>query len=205
YAPNARAMNLFGHGIEGEDWLAKLEARYAKVLTKLKHGVFDRILLVGDFALLDEDIDDAMAQALLKVEVSVAITPRGFISGEGPDDTQPLGAHQLCSVVLPGRTVNEKNGVFVNRQLRFQRLRTLLAPQFGSYPEWLLLGKIAKAAGSGIIPDTIADDRSMFRHMTKHYEPLRELTLARIGEWGLAWEQLKASAGSGEEQSAGAV
>ncbi|MCB0325750.1 MAG: (2Fe-2S)-binding protein, partial [Bdellovibrionales bacterium] len=39
YAPNARAMNLFGHGIEGEDWRAKLEARYAKVLTKLKHGV----------------------------------------------------------------------------------------------------------------------------------------------------------------------
>ncbi len=199
YAPNARAMNLFGVGLDEQDWRASLEHRYKTLLSQVRSGHVKRILLVGDQAIRDEDVGDRLVKAILEIETSVAITPRGLITGESAEPEQQLGAHQLCRVLLPSRTVHEKTGVMVNQQMRFQRLHAIFDAPFGSFPDWMLLKRIATAAGKEIVPDTIIDERGLFRRLVESYPPLGGLTLAKIGEWGISWRELKAIQ---QEQSA---
>lgn len=203
YAPNAAAMRLFGYATGVEDWRSALEAGYQSTLARIRAGQVKRLLLVGDFALRSEDLDEELIQALLGVETSVALTPRGLIDGE-KESSEDLGAHQLCRVVLPGRTVNEKSGTMLNKDMRVQRLAALLKPPIGSLPEWSLLARAAAAAGKAILPETVTTERDIFRQMTKEFEPLRYLTIAKIGEWGLAWKSVEELQSSSAEPVSGA-
>ena len=199
YSPNARAANLFGIGLGNGDWRERLETGYFGLLQRLRQGGVKRVLLVGDFALRDEDLDESIISALLQTDVSVALTPRGVIDGE-PHATEEsateafgavLGAHQLCKVILPSRTVNEKNGILVNKDMRFQRLGSLVSAPFGSFTEWMLLHKVAKQCNRAILSDKATDDRAVFREMVAQYEPLSGLTLAGIGEFGMSWDSFQ--------------
>ena len=192
YAPNARAATLFGLGISGGDWRADLEAGYQKLLEQLRSGAIDSVLIVGQAAIRDEDLDSALIDAILKIERSVAISPAGLISGEEENATTPIGAQQLCSVVLASRTINEKNGVLVNQDMRFQKLGALLQPPAGTKPEWMILNDLASAVGSQLLPPEVIDDRAVFREMVKRYEPFHGLSFVRMGELGMSWEDLQA-------------
>ncbi len=176
YAPNARGASLVGLLSSGGDWRDELEKKYKILQAKVRSGSVKRILLVGDYAIRDEDIDTKLASGLQQAEISVALTPRG-VDGE-------LGAASGCKVILPGRTVNEKSGVMVNGSARLQRLAMLLNAPLGSFSEWMLLNKIAIASGKKLIPEDIIDDRSLFRHMAKSVDSFSDLSLVKIGEQG---------------------
>ncbi len=177
YAPNARAYSLFDSSLMGDNWRSLLEQRYEALLAKLRAGNLKRVLIVGDDAILDRDLDSKAQEALLRCECAVAISPRGAGSG--------TGAHEFCSVTFPGRTVNEKNGVFINRDLRLQRINLLLSGPIGSLADWMILGRIAAACGSAVIPADLVDDRGIFREMVKNVPNLKNLTLRSIGDLGL--------------------
>ncbi len=178
YAPNARAMNLFGLGIERDDWREVLESNYRSQLGKLAQGSFKRVLVVGEGAIREEDLTDAVRGGLANAAVSVGILASAASLATG------------CQVILPGRTVNEKSGVFVNRDLRFQRLTRLLDAPSGSHPEWVWLKKIAAAAKKLVVADAVNDDRALFREMTGKLKGVAGLTLARIGALGVSVDEL---------------
>ncbi len=206
YAPNARAATVFGLGINDPDWRSELQKGYEGLLQKIREGSIKNLLLVGDFAILDEDLDDELIAALLNIETSVALTPRGVVDRSEDDGVASLGAHQLCKVILPSRTVYEKTGVMLTRELRFQKLNKLLEGPFGSYPEWMLLKRVAEHAKKPILDASIQDDRGLFRALVNQYDALRGLSLMRIGELGLSWEELqKIQASEGSESETASV
>lgn len=189
-SPNARAFNIFGLAVD-TDWRAALAHRYQTLLSQLRSGAVKRVLLVGDSAILSSDIDERLIKGIRDAEISVAITPHGLLEGEGNDDGISLGAHQFCSVVFPAHTVHEKNGCMVNKDLRIQRLRSLLQAPIGSYPDWLHLQRIAQAAKVELLPQGVGDERSLFRAMVSQVPQLQGLTLLRIGELGIGFEELE--------------
>ncbi len=201
YAPNAAAMRLFGYATNTDDWRGAIEQGYQRTLERLRAGSVRRLLLVGDFALRAEDLDEELVQALLKVETSVALTPRGLIDGES-ESNESLGAHQLCQVVLPSRSVNEKSATMLNREMRVQRVAALLNAPLGSMPEWSLLARAAAHCKKPLLPESVTTDRDVFRQMVKEFEPLRYLSIAKIGEWGLAWNAVQQLQASEAESSA---
>ncbi|HQH26672.1 MAG TPA: 2Fe-2S iron-sulfur cluster-binding protein, partial [Oligoflexia bacterium] len=103
-AANAWGLPLLGAGNHGDgDYRTRCEENYLSLLARIRRGEVRRLLLVGDRALLDEDLDIELIDALLAVEQSVAITPRRLLDGESLDAERGLlGAHQLCRIVLPG-------------------------------------------------------------------------------------------------------
>jgi len=198
YAPNARALSLFDPALTGDNWRQLLEQRYQALLGKVRSGEVKRVLMIGDDAILDSDVDAKLQEALLRCESAVAITPRGPGSG--------VGAHEFCKVNLPGRTVNEKTGIFVNRDLRLQRVATLLSAPLGSYSDWMVLGKLAAACGTAIIPPELIEDRALFREMVKNVARLKNLTLRNISGAGLPLsevEKLGAAAAAHSEARVG--
>ena len=178
YAPNARAIDALGV-LSGSSasWRSELEKRYADLLGKMRQGEISRVLLVGDGAILSSDVDDRVRATLrgakLAVVISCSTTDSDFLA-------------DASNVVLPGRTVNEKNGVFVNKDLRVQRVRALLTPPFGSQAEWVWLTQIAAAAGKPIVASGLSDDRALFREMTQKVSAFGGRTLQGIGDAGSA-------------------
>ena len=98
--------------------------------------------------------------------------------------------------IFPGRTVNEKAGVFVNRDLRFQRVKRLLDAPSGTQPEWVWLKKIALAAKKPILGDSVIDERALFKEMASKLKGVAGLSLARIGDRGASLEELTAASSS---------
>jgi NADH-quinone oxidoreductase subunit G len=187
YAPNVRAMELLGASPEGADWRESAEERYFQLLRQVKKGFPSRILLVGDGAIRDEDFDENLYEVLLNASCSISLGSRGLLEGEG-EETDSVGAHQLCKILFPSRTVNEKSGVFVSCGLRLQRLNRLLDPPSGSLPEWQLLYSLAEACSVEVLSSKPSDERTLFLAMTREEPALSGLTLRALGEFGLDFQ-----------------
>ena len=201
YAPNARAITLLGLNADDGNWRQKIEEGYTNLLSAVSDGKASRILFVGDGAVAEADLSENFRRGLHGAACSVALSARGTGGAQGENSA---GVQQFSQLVLPGRTVNEKNGVLVNRDRRLQRLRSLLSAPFGSLSEWMLLARIAGACGKEIISKEIVDDRAVFREMTKRVPAFKNLTLAKLGQHGARLEDLD-SAGTGGDQSAHAA
>ncbi|MCB0345186.1 MAG: (2Fe-2S)-binding protein [Bdellovibrionales bacterium] len=180
YAPNARAAQLFGLCGNEESWREAVERHYESVLKQISSGSAKRILLVGEGAVAEADCDAALVKGLRSASVSLALCA-------SHPESDPVAA--ACSVVLPGRTVHEKNGVMLNRDARLQRLRMLLQGPIGTQPEWMLLANLASGLGKKILPAEVTDDRGLFRAMTGSLESLSGATLVRIGDSGIELEE----------------
>jgi NADH-quinone oxidoreductase subunit G len=193
YAPNARAAEVLGFWQESSDWRSSMEAQYDRLLAQTRAGVIKRVALIGDFSILDSDLDEQLSKALLDTSLSVAITPRGVITAEGEYDQQNLGAHQLCSLIIPSFTVYEKNGIFINSTGRVQRLNRLITPQVGTKSEWDILNAISKLAGKGLLANDVTDDRSLSRALLAKDKVFSGLTLANIGKEGVSLSNVATS------------
>lgn len=195
YAPNARGAELVGLGTFGaESWREEREKGYKRILETIRSGRAKRILLIGDFAIAAGDLDRVLQQRLFEAEVSVAITPRGISED---------GAQRFCQVVLPGRTVNEKSGLFVNRDLRLQRLQSLVEPPIGSMAEWMVLSRLAQADSVALFPEAIVDERSLTRHVLKNLAQLNGISLASIGTSGIGLLNREGAQGAESPAAAG--
>jgi NADH dehydrogenase/NADH:ubiquinone oxidoreductase subunit G len=197
YAPNARAFTMLGFGDSGEGWRESLERLYRSGLEAVRAGRVRRALFVGDGALPATDLDDAFLHGLAQVETSVSITPRAYNPHQEGREVQ-----NFCHVVLPGRTVHEKSGVMVNRDGRFQRLKTLFPPVVGALPDWFVLNRLAESTGKALVG--AVDDRSLFRQMVSEVPPFKGLSLMKIGEWGITLEECARQEGHGDVASAAA-
>ena len=196
YAPNARAFSLFVGDPGESSWRNALEARYDANLARVRGGGIKRLLLIGDEAIRPDDIDERLSAGISKADVSVAITPWGFRRKQGGVKSV---SSDFCRVLLPGRTVNEKSGVLVNRDMRFQRLKALLTPPVGSLADWMIINRIAVAAGKPMLKNEVSDDRALFREMIRRVPDLGTLTLSRIGPSGVSLSQfLQKGEGHGE-------
>lgn len=189
-SPNARAMQIFGCAVE-DDWRAAMEHRYQTLLSQLRSGAVQRVLLVGDDAILERDLDERLTKAIIEAETSVAMTPRGLLEGEGVDENVALGAHQFCKVLLPSQTVHEKNGCMVNRDMRIQRLCAVLEAPTGTSSDWQHLAKIAEAAKVELLPPSVQDERSLFSAMVADVSELSSVSLMKIGSYGLSWQRVR--------------
>ncbi len=186
YAPNAKSALALGYWAESSDWRSSMEAQYDRLLMQTRAGVVKRVVMIGDFSIEEGDIDEKLSEALLAVPLSLAISPRGLISGEEGDfDKLALGSHQLCGIIIPSYSVYEKNGLMINGSGRVQRLNSVTTPIPGSKPEWQILNEISKLAGSPVLGPEIIDERSLTRSMLAELPIFSGLTLAQIGKEGV--------------------
>lgn len=202
YAPNARGAAVLGLvDAQQTEWRKVLHAQYQNLLNVIRREGVKRVLFVGDFALPDEDLDPELQNAIRRAAVSVFVTAK---APESADTMRAAVLHDLCTVFLPGRTVNEKAGTMINAQGRLQRVKQLLAAPFGAIPEHQLLQRVAARANKPILPADVVDDRAVFFSMTKSVALFSGLTPMRIGELGIPLNELtKSDVVGGAQQPAG--
>jgi NADH-quinone oxidoreductase subunit G len=170
FAPNARAGALLGMiAIAENNWREQLENRYKALLKSLKEGNLKRVILVGDQAICSEDFTDIMS-ALNKCEISIALASN-------------LNAGPLLT--LPGRTSNEKSGLYINRDLRIQRVKASLTAPSGSLPEWMILQRMSEALGGALLAKDISDERALTRYVLSKLERTKDVTIQKLGESGV--------------------
>ncbi|MCB0358417.1 MAG: (2Fe-2S)-binding protein, partial [Bdellovibrionales bacterium] len=113
YAPNARSAQLLGLIGPGEDWREAVERRYADLVERVRSGAVDRVIVLGEGAVLNRDVDPAFRSGLAQATCRIVV-------GADADWLSSLGAS--ADIVLAGRTVNERSGVMLNGTARFQRV-----------------------------------------------------------------------------------
>ncbi len=214
YAPNARAASLFFGDPGDASWRSSLQARYKKNLERVRTGALRRIVMIGDLAIAAADLDEAFAKGVYGAELSLAITAQSFQWGgtskgtpaAGTEPATPQGslaphgigfASDYFRVLLPGRSVNEKNGVFVNKDMRVQRLKALFSAPVGTLPDWMFLNRIAAAGGKALLKSETTDDRSLFREMISRVPDLSKMTLSRVGPLGVPLGEILSEAKAG--------
>jgi NADH dehydrogenase/NADH:ubiquinone oxidoreductase subunit G len=111
---------------------------------------------LGDRALDPKDIDGALLEGLKAAKVSVAVLT---------DQDSPLA--QAVSFVVPGRSILEKSGLLLNRNLRLQYTQNVVPLRDGTVPEWRFLGQLGEVAGIKLVS---GDLKSMSdRDLTRWY------------------------------------
>jgi NADH-quinone oxidoreductase subunit G len=119
---NYKAAQL--SGLIGDD----LSAAYEVALAKIRHGQAGGLILVGNKALREEDLDPQLLAGLAKIPFSV-----GLIA-----DAKSALISAL-KLVIPTRSILEKSGLLVNRNNKVQYTRRALDPAKGSEPDWRVL------------------------------------------------------------------
>jgi NADH-quinone oxidoreductase subunit G len=150
YAANFRGAQVAG--LIGE----LPESEYQDVLGKIRRKEIENILILGDRAIAAKDIDAALLEGIRAAKVSVAVIG---------DSESPLTG--VASFVVPGRTILEKSGLLLNRQMRLQYTQNVVSFLDGTMPEWRFLGMLAEAAGIKLVS---GDLKSMSdRDLTRWY------------------------------------
>lgn len=188
YAPNGRAAELLGMVPASDDWRTTVEEAYRGLLNGLLSGGFKDLLVVGDLAFAPEDITERLVEAIRNTENSVLITPRATRDEGAQDYFEFISAF---SVILPSRTVHEKTGVMINASGRLQQLQTLLEAPFGSFPDWILLKRLAKHCGKEIVEDSILHTREVFHALSKEHPGLSGISRMHLGEQGVSLDEIE--------------
>ena len=175
YAPNARAAELLGLISGGEKWREELEKRYLGLLDRIRQKQIKRLLVVGDFAVLSEDIDSPLRQGLENMESSIVLTPRAFSVSETKEKSDVA---QFAHLLLPSLTVNEKRGTMVNCSLRLQPLNDLMQPPPGCRSEWLHLADLAAALGKPLFDKIPENERELFKIISRQEQKLSGETVS---------------------------
>jgi NADH-quinone oxidoreductase subunit G len=184
YSANARAGTLFGLVEHGADWHEALDRKYQTLLSKLREGAFQTVVMIGDCSILNRDLDSSTIDALRQALVSIQLGTR-FTRGSAGDDLAQ-GTPPVASLVIPVRTINEKQGVLVNRDLRFQRVRQFLDAPTGVDPEWRWLLRIAKELGKPLLSQDCQNERALYRMMSKDIKNLEDVSLVSMGSLGFS-------------------
>ena len=151
YAVNFRGAQFAGLVTDA------LQQHYEDALAAVRAGGCGSILVVGQQAVAQADLDGAFARGLERAGASVAcLCQRDSLLAE------------RCKVVFPGRSVLEKSGLMINRKWRLQYLERVLDFPAGSQAEWEFINRFAKHLGM-----------ELSRAQTE-----RDLTLAYLGSEG---------------------
>ena len=182
YAPNARGAAVLGVVPDNNNWRKALEEKYLSLVGKVRARGARKVVIIGDYAVCNQDLDDSFIAGVNAASCSVQITARPVQAQEGADAL--FGTRAVCQLILPGRTVHERGGIMINRDGRLQKVERLLTPPQGTYPDWMLLHKIAIQAGKAWLPSRVTDERGIWRELQGEIEAFRELSYAKIGDKG---------------------
>lgn len=167
YAANFRGAQVAQ--LVGEE----LASNYTTLLNRLRAGAYQQVILVGDRAVLADDVDDHIVRALEKAQVSVGIFS---------DASSRLA--QAVKTLLPGRSILEKSGLMVNRKGRVQYTEKVLDFPEGTEPEWRIFRRLS-AQGSGQALK-IATDREATLDVLSTNAVLKGLKIKDIKAGGVA-------------------
>jgi len=168
YAANFRGAQLFG--LAGEN----LEVDYKKALEMLKSGSVERVLLVGDRAILTEDRTPDITAAISKAATSIGILA---------DATSALAL--ATQVVIPERTCLEKAGLMVNREMRLQYLERLLNPPAENVMSaWRIINAASKKLGQELV--NCMNDRELTLRYLKSDSRLSHIKIADLKNGGVS-------------------
>ena len=148
HASNFRGAQLAG--LVGED----PESEYEEMLGKIRRQEIEHVLILGDRAVAQQDIDASLISGLKAAKTSVAVLT---------NRESPLLAG--VTMVVPGRSILEKSGLLVNRALRLQHAQAVVPLKDGTVPEWRYLALLAEAAGAKVVPANVQQmsDRDLTR------------------------------------------
>jgi NADH-quinone oxidoreductase subunit G len=166
YAPNFQGAIFAGIGANASG--SELESAYTSLLNEIKSGSIQRILCIGDRSVDGNSLADLELQrAFSEAQMSVALVT---------DAAAPLS--EVARVVLPARSVLEKQGLMMNREKRLQYSDRVVPFPDGTHPEWRLLNLLAEKCGGGITKEK--SDRDLTRAYLAEEERLQGLRIATI-------------------------
>jgi len=91
---------------------------------------------------------------------------------------------QKATIVLPGSSFTEKDGVFVNKDGRAQVLRRAIDPLSQGHDDLAVLQRVLKAAGAPEAVSKLLSGREVFRRMADQYPALSGKTHLTLGAKG---------------------
>jgi len=191
-SPNAAGWGLlsepdFCDRVEDASWRDRFANGYKQAIERLGSGEYAQVLLVGDLSIFANEVGDSVRKACGRAELVVSLScqePKGDrqIISSGIE----TGPHDFADLLLPISSVNESSGVFVNRDLRAQRLKAVLPETEGTRPVWQILQGIADLCGVALFEAPVTSERDIFRHLVPSVPSMGGLSLAGIGEKGVS-------------------
>jgi NADH-quinone oxidoreductase subunit G len=191
-----RASNFRGAqltGVIGED----PESEYNEVLGKIRRKELEHVLILGDRAIDQADVDQALIDGLKAAKVSVGLLT-----------SQELPLTSALSFVVPGRSILEKSGLLLNRHLRLQYTQSVVPLRDGTTPDWRFLALLSEAAGAKLVSADV--QKIGDRELTRWYLSAdtlianQALTIQAIKDGGVQL-QAPSKQGSVEQGATGSV
>jgi len=179
-APNFQGAKYLGLELgQTDDGSGGLENRYKELLSALKSAKYNNLLVIGDHALCQQDLEDKdVLAAVDKLDISVALLC---------DLRSPLTGSS--KVVFPARSIVEKSGLLVNRNMRLQFSGASVDFPAGTEADWRILNRLAEAFGNKVV--SAHTDRDLSIWCLMHNEKLKGLRLSDIRGQGVClneWE-----------------
>jgi len=182
-APNIRSAELLGLLPENTaaSWRLQREQEYEALLEGLENGNFETALFLGPDAILESDLSETLVSKIGSLKASICLSPGGTLAS-------------LASLYLPGLTVVEQEGLYLNSQGRLQRIRQLLTPPEETLRVFDLHRVHAAAKGDAGLeedhPGLKATPRTLSRYVLRQLPSSENLGLSSIklkdvGEQGI--------------------
>ena len=178
YAPNAKAGVSLGVVPQSDNWRKDLESKYKKLISNLSS--YKQVFFFGDFAILDDALDQELIKNINALDLSVAVSSRALVDDESVVSTSYA---QFCNVVLPGVNVYQKSGLFLNKDSVLQRVKKFFEP-VGVY-DAVLYNQLASKLGATLIEKEDFTERDLFFEVAKSFSGFKDLTLAKVGQSGV--------------------
>lgn len=189
YAPNYRGAAFAFGDADGEGGTREgFERSYTVALSRIKGDSFDNIVFVGDKSVTEKDLAD--------IELLQAINRTPFVLGILCDRESPL--FDNCKVVLPGRSVLEKSGLFINKDDRLQYLDRVTPILDGTVPHWKAMGLLSEVLGKKI--EEARSDRDLTLSYLGAEQKLLGLTIRMIKDGGVDLEAYRPVASIGASE-----
>lgn len=96
--------------------------------------------------------------------------------------TTPNALSDKADVILPGQTHAEKQGTFVNKAQRIQRIQTAVKAPEQTRPEWLILLELMQTLGQALPLSSFAQ---VSEHLSQNSVPFQGITFDHVGDTGV--------------------
>ena len=145
------------------------ESQYKANLETLKSGDFENIIILGDRAILDEDLSEDILGKISSANFSLALISDG-----------ELKIKDSVKVVIPVKTVLQKSGLLVNQNNKLQYTNQILDSDINLSSEWSVINEISASFGKKLISSE--NDREMTLEFLSSFEKLKEYKIKDIKE-----------------------
>jgi NADH-quinone oxidoreductase subunit G len=172
YAPNFRGAQFAG--VAG----GNIEREYQNTLTGIREEIFGQVLIIGDNALLSQDCDDALLSGLAKAKTIACLA----------NTLSP--AYRVAYAVAPVRTVLERSGLFINRNMRLQYFEAVVPFLETAVPIWRWFAEVSNGAIAGNSLSKNSNDRDATLAVLKREPRFESYKISTIKSEGIDVREL---------------